>query len=396
MIAVIADDYTGAAEIGGIGLRHGMKVVIETVPENGEKADLLIVATDTRSLHKDEAAKQIYDITLKLLKLNPDFIFKKVDSVLRGNIVNEIMAQLDVCGKKRCVLVAANPVFNRVIQNGKYLIDNIPVNQTCFSSDPQYPVKHADVVKILENSENISVINLKYKDQLPEDGIIAGDVTDINDLNKWTEVLDNNTMLAGASGFFNALLEKHTGKKLVKPQTDLKYGQRSFIILGSTYPKDSTFFKDVENKGYYLSNMPKVLYDDQSLNPELIQIWVDDLVTGMKIYGKTIAFVDHKPKGGENISNRIKTIVGKTVKQVLEKTTIDDLLIEGGSTTFKILDDLGIKKLYPVNEIETGVIKMKLKDNWKFNITTKPGSYFWPKDVWVPGDIKKFNNIAYD
>jgi len=30
MIAVIADDFTGAAEIGGVGLRYGLQVLIET------------------------------------------------------------------------------------------------------------------------------------------------------------------------------------------------------------------------------------------------------------------------------------------------------------------------------------------------------------------------------
>jgi hypothetical protein len=30
MIAVIADDFTGAAEICGIGLRHGLNVILET------------------------------------------------------------------------------------------------------------------------------------------------------------------------------------------------------------------------------------------------------------------------------------------------------------------------------------------------------------------------------
>ena len=38
MIVVIADDFTGAAEIGGIGLKYGLKVVIETNLENHVKS----------------------------------------------------------------------------------------------------------------------------------------------------------------------------------------------------------------------------------------------------------------------------------------------------------------------------------------------------------------------
>jgi uncharacterized protein YgbK (DUF1537 family) len=86
MIAVIADDFTGAAEIGGIGLRHGLNVIIETEPIRNRSADLIIIANDTRSLRADEASGQIAQITEHLMQLKPGFIFKKIDSVLRGNI----------------------------------------------------------------------------------------------------------------------------------------------------------------------------------------------------------------------------------------------------------------------------------------------------------------------
>ena len=96
MIAVIADDFTGAAEIGGIGLRHGLNVIIETRPIPDVNADLMVIATDTRSLQAKEAAEHICQITEQLLKLNPKFIFKKLDSVLRGNVVEELKAQAAV------------------------------------------------------------------------------------------------------------------------------------------------------------------------------------------------------------------------------------------------------------------------------------------------------------
>ena len=98
MIAVIADDFTGAAEIGGIGLRHGLNVIIETEPIRNRLADLIIIATDTRSLRADEASRQITQITEHLLQFNPKFIFKKIDSVLRGNIKEELLAQMIIEG----------------------------------------------------------------------------------------------------------------------------------------------------------------------------------------------------------------------------------------------------------------------------------------------------------
>ena len=59
MIAVIADDFTGAAEIGGVGLRYGLKVVIKTSVDDPEEADLMIMATDTRSMTAEEAFREV-------------------------------------------------------------------------------------------------------------------------------------------------------------------------------------------------------------------------------------------------------------------------------------------------------------------------------------------------
>src|SRR5882757_10096749 len=44
MIAVIADDLTGAAELGGIGLRYGLSVEVNMDVNLSTKADLLVIA----------------------------------------------------------------------------------------------------------------------------------------------------------------------------------------------------------------------------------------------------------------------------------------------------------------------------------------------------------------
>ena len=95
MIVVIADDFTGAAELAGLGLRYGLRVEMSTVVNQDTDAELLIIATDTRSVSKDEARQEMEKATCEILKLKPELIFKKVDSVLRGHILAELTAQLN-------------------------------------------------------------------------------------------------------------------------------------------------------------------------------------------------------------------------------------------------------------------------------------------------------------
>jgi uncharacterized protein YgbK (DUF1537 family) len=71
MIAVIADDLTGAAEIAGVALRNGQG-------SDGHKgsckrnADVLVIATDTRSKSIEEAKIIIAEVTRELVALNRD------------------------------------------------------------------------------------------------------------------------------------------------------------------------------------------------------------------------------------------------------------------------------------------------------------------------------------
>lgn len=396
MIAVIADDFTGAAEIGGIGLRHGLNVVIETEPVNGDDADLLIIATDTRSMEEGDAAKHIKYITRELLTLNPEMIYKKVDSVLRGNIKSEVMAQMEATGQNRAIIIAANPIFKRIISGGQYFIDDIPLNETCFASDPHHPVLSSMVTKVIGGDDSSRVYSAKLNEDMPHEGMVIGDVKCLDDLQKWTGYYNEDTLMAGASGFFDALLEKRTGMRENSEKEKPEFGETSFFVLGSTFPKENDFFRDIKKQGYFISNMPAEIYRNKNYDPLYFRSWVNDLVDGIKKHKKVVACVNHPMSDEQEIGCRINEIVGDLVKQVLDKVKVNELLIEGGSTTFKVLDNLGIKKLFPLNELDTGVIRMDLKEKWGFKLTTKPGSYFWPKDVWVPGDKIKYNNIAYD
>ena len=58
MIGVIADDLTGAAELGAVGWRLGLRAEILTNNHLDTTADLACMDTDSRSCTQDEAAKR--------------------------------------------------------------------------------------------------------------------------------------------------------------------------------------------------------------------------------------------------------------------------------------------------------------------------------------------------
>lgn len=394
MIAVIADDFTGAAEIGGVGLRNRLKVVIETENIQNSDADLIIIATDTRSLQANEASEHIIKITERLLKFKPEFIFKKVDSVLRGNITKELIAQIETTHQKRSVIIAANPNFKRIIRDGVYYIDNVPLERTWFSSDPEYPVRSSSVLEILGSSVKWPLISLKPEDKMPDNGFIVGDVNDMDDFQKWSRQIDDKTLPAGSSGFFNALLEERHIMGNKKDPDFIPFGKKALYVLGSTYPKEADFLKKLEENGNYISNIPDEIYYNKNFDRCHLDSWADDIIKGIVEHKKVIASILHSPSQETDISFRIRENIGELIKKVLERIELNELLIEGGSTTSVVLKYLNINKLIPIQELDTGVIRMKIDEFPNLCITTKPGSYFWPASVWFPNGISASDNLT--
>src|SRR5688572_7906414 len=59
MIAVIADDLSGAAELAGVACRHGLSAEVQTVFSRFSNADVICVDTDSRSLSSAKAAEKV-------------------------------------------------------------------------------------------------------------------------------------------------------------------------------------------------------------------------------------------------------------------------------------------------------------------------------------------------
>jgi len=389
MIAVIADDFTGAAEIGGIGLRHGLKVIIETEVNNPIDFDLLVIATDTRSMTVEEATNYTTYVTRKLLALKPRFIYKKIDSALRGNIAGEITAQLSEMKKNKALLIAANPIFKRIIHNGFYTIDGIPLHQTNFASDPEFPVFTSEVKNIIGIEGHKVITGLTPWDKLPETGLIAGDVRNFGDLEAWANLIDDQTLPAGSSGFFDALLKRFKIQNENTQPANILNNEKALFVLGSTFPKNNDFLTKIFGDNYYISNMPEEIYFNKNFPPAWIDFWVDDIVQALTKYSKVFASVSYVISSEPGIANRIKDTIGEVIKKVLKKAKPNELIIEGGGTTSVVLQHLNIKKLYPVQEINTGIIRMTMNELPGINLTTKPGSYQWPENVWSAEPYKQ-------
>ena len=68
MIVVIADDFTGAAEIAGIALSYGLKAEVQTEFCENSSAELLVIDTDSRSCSSADAGSMVRNVLQQLKK----------------------------------------------------------------------------------------------------------------------------------------------------------------------------------------------------------------------------------------------------------------------------------------------------------------------------------------
>lgn len=384
MITVIADDFTGAAEIGGIGLRRGLKVIIDTKVNDIKGADLLVIATDTRSFSKEKASVEIKKLSRQINRLNPEYTFKKIDSVLRGNVVDELIAFMEEVKKTKAIVIAGNPYFKRIIKNGIYYINDVPLAETFFAQDPQYPIRSSNILDILVNGHDPSIIfSAKVDHELPAKGIVFGDVVDEEDMMKWTQRLDKNTVIAGGAGFFDSILKNDYPIVDIQSEPHYKLGDKSLFVFGSTYPKSDKLISQIKKMGMCIINMPHEIYVNKAYNANLIDQWANDIVTQIEKNKKVVVTINHNNSNDDNISFRVRDIIGLLIRKVVDKIELDDLLIEGGDTTSVILSHLGVTTLYPFQELGHGVIQLNVEKYPNMCITTKPGSYNWPDNIWI-------------
>ncbi|CAG5016986.1 hypothetical protein DYBT9275_05677 [Dyadobacter sp. CECT 9275] len=382
MIAVIADDFTGAAEIGGVGIRHGFSVVIETKVDKNISADILIIATDTRSQTPEKAADVTQKITSELLALHPDFIYKKIDSILRGNVGAELTAQLITSGKQKAMLVPANPQLNRTIRDGIYYYNGIPLNEFSFTNGTSNARTSSRVLDLLGEAVRPFTSVVSIGDALPEKGLIIGNTSDTDDLDNWVRKIDSQTIPAGGSSFFDAILRAHPKQTANQKISPLRLGPKMMYICGSAFDNSRMLVQKARQAGHAVAYMPENLLTDDGPDHSLFARWKNEICDGLQKTGKVIVAIDKITGVQENVSCKIRQAVATAVQSVMNEAEIDELIIEGGATAYAVTQKLGYTRLYPVNELGPGSIRMKVRENANIFLTLKPGSYTWPDVIW--------------
>jgi len=381
MIVVIADDLSGAAELAGIGLRYGINVEMCTVVGDAD-VELLVVATDSRSMKEEDAIKEAERVASAVMLLNPEMVYKKIDSVFRGHVLAELETQLKIFNLKKALVVAANPSLGRTIVDGIFYYNDKPIHKSSFSNDPEFAITSSNVMEMLR-VENDSATLIKKGDKFGRKRIMIGEVKSNEDLTEWARRINKNILPAGASGFFSAILDSKFSRVNTKEQISSPISSPALFICGSTFNKSRTAIKKISRRGGPVSYMPAAVAREKDFDIEIYQLWCNEIISFIHLEGRAIISIDPAIMKGIRVSAReLREKTAMAVKEVCKQLNIQEFFIEGGATAASVIRQLEFKTFIPTEELAPGVVRMRVKEKPGVCITVKPGSYDWPPNAW--------------
>lgn len=384
MILVVADDISGAAEIAATGRTFGLTAQVQIKSAASSSAELVVVDTDTR--HKTgNPARDIENVLKTYGTTSIEWHYKKVDSVLRGNVSSELCAMMQTLKKNRTILAPANPTKARVISNGQYFIDGRLLHETDFANDPDYPAASSKIVDLL-NAPSDCPVHLRTWDTFTgnEHGIVVAEAQNTNDLIRWSEALDEHTLAAGGSDFFRAILNKKlSSNRIPSDMNTTAVSGKKLFVCGSTSETSRKAVAEAGNSGFPICPLPDALFKNTPADDTMIKQWADDVLEALSKSDRVIIAIPQKAVRDSGLAENLRMKTAALVQKVLNTAKIRELFIEGGATAEGVLRALDCLRFDVLAEYAPGVVQMRTAGQKEQYVTIKPGSYPWPKKIWI-------------
>jgi uncharacterized protein YgbK (DUF1537 family) len=382
-IAVIADDLTGAADTGAMFAAAGLTTLVVFKSGPHFAADVLIVSTHSRHLVQGEAAAQTSAAVAQLFDIGaPDWLYKKIDSTLRGHPGAELAALMQVAVDARALIAPAFPAQGRTTVNGRQLVDGQPLEDTPFSAEVATSEVAAFFGEVTPGrkiySLGLDVIRAgadRVRQMLTAevDGLFVADAETDSDLRCLVEAARDSDLrlLCGSAGLARALQEVLVPQSTVKlPTLPSTYVGPVLVVAGSQNAHTARQIELAAGKGIQVIRLDGAgagdMWDGE------VDVMIEHLSTGRNVV-LTTAGADLTPLAPQQIAARL----GDLARKVLKKFTVGGLVLTGGDIAMATCTALDSTALWLEQEVEPGIPQGRLADGpWSgLPIVTKAGGF---------------------
>ena len=398
-IVIIADDLTGACDTGVKFNQQGLLTKVLIGPNNPSilnttSVPVVSINTDSRSVSSEEAFKAVQTLVTQLRSYGDYFYYKKIDSVLRGNICSELEAMFQVLKPDFALVTPAFPATKRWLKDGILSIGNKEAPQLQInalerlSSGTERKCGHIDLDTVRKGTDAV----IGRAEELYKEGctILLADTWCEVDLEVLADVvlqLGSRCLPVGSAGLASHLAEKLAVNKEKIQQVFEPNSRKNgalVVVVGSRHPvtvEQVQKLKESVNMESYLLNVAGISVENL---PQRLEAAFQGKQTGCAesillttdyIYNSS----DHCPQLlQQNAYNpAILDGIGACVEKLAESTAIRSMIATGGDIASEILGRLKMEQIDLMAEPIPGIVTGYAADrNGKgFLLATKSGGF---------------------
>lgn len=397
-IVIIADDLTGACDTGVKFRQQGLKTKVLVSPNsadilNTSPVPVVSINTDTRSAGVEAAAEVVEKLTEQLRYQGDYFYYKKVDSVLRGNICGELEAMFRVLKPDFALVAPAFPATGRWLKDGVLSIGNKEKPQLQIdalkriSFSTQRRCGHIHLETVRQGTDAV----IRQAEALYKEGctILLADTWCEVDLETLADVvlrLGSRCLPVGSAGLATHLagrLAENNAEEADGPTPDQTEGAL-VVVVGSRHP---VTVEQVQNLKKAVS-METYLLDVAGISQENLHSRVESafrekrsgaadsiLLTTDYIYNSSDNCQHLLQQNAYNQS--ILDGIGACVEKLAKKTPIRGMIATGGDIASEILGHLKLEQIDLMEEPIPGIVTGYAADSSGkgFRLATKSGGF---------------------
>lgn len=385
-IGVVADDITGANDIGVMLAKNGLRVTVisqedEPCLADFAQNDALVINTGSRLDTPEQAAEKSARAAAFLRSAGCDMIHTKTCSVFRGNIGAAFDAVQDALEVRCSMVVAGFPRNGRTTRDGVHYLNGVPVAQTNFANDPVTPIAFSRLDELIgrQSQRKCAGFTWEWLDRSPAEqqahlaelkeqaAYIIFDVRDQEDLMRIARLIAQEPNICGSSAICEELPKAWGMESPVIPcPVGGADGQGTLILAGSLTPQTAAQVERLEQRGIerLVMTSPKLL-DAKTRAQEVERaaaFAADRLCSGQDV----LVYASRDTQGVREASaalgiseieaGRQISLAFEAVASAVEtRTGLRRWVVAGGETSDAVSRGLGVRSMRIWQEIEAGV-----------------------------------------
>jgi D-threonate/D-erythronate kinase len=382
LIAVIADDLTGAADTGVQFVHAGYRAAVffRATEMLADDLDAVAFDTDSRAMPAGFAAKRVLDAAHAARGAR--IVYKKLDSTLRGNVAAELASALGGARRERAVVAPAFPAAGRTTVGGIQRVHSVPVDETEMANDPHTPVSEAHLPSLLADAFS---------------SVGALGVEDFADHERVRRTLEDCECVV-ADAERDADLEALV-RAVPDPDQVLWAGSAGLALaLGSVYPGPCAGDTGLQRARVHpvlvvVGSLSGVAREQvRRLVGEYGEVDVPIEAGGAGALERTVAAVRdalarrecavvHSPEDRVASSESVLGSLAEVVALLSERGLVEGLVLTGGATAVEVARRLGASGIRLEGEVETGVPRGTLIGPRPYPVVTKAGGFGGPDTI---------------